>query len=78
MKRVALAMLSIYKSAVSPYMPGTCRFSPTCSEYAAEAVQAHGVLRGVTMTASRLARCRPGVKGGYDPAVVEPDPETTI
>ena len=54
-------------------MPGQCRFSPSCSQYAADAIDAYGVVRGTAMTVSRLVRCRPGVEGGYDPAV--PDKE---
>lgn len=73
MKRIALGLIKAYKAVVSPYMPGQCRYSPSCSEYAAEAVEAYGVVRGTAMTARRLVRCRPGVEGGYDPAV--PDDE---
>lgn len=73
MKPIALAALKVYKAAISPYMPGQCRFSPTCSEYATEAIQAYGVVKGSGMAASRLLRCRPGVEGGYDPAVPDHD-----
>ena len=73
MKPIALGLLKVYKATVSPYMPGQCRFSPTCSEYAAEAIEAYGVLKGSAKAANRLVRCRPGVVGGYDPAV--PDAE---
>lgn len=69
MKAIALGLIRLYKAAISPYMPGQCRFTPTCSEYAAEAVQAYGVLKGSSMALRRLSRCRPGVEGGYDPAV---------
>jgi hypothetical protein len=68
MKSLALAMLRVYKAIISPYMPGSCRFSPTCSEYAAEAITEYGVIKGAAKTVSRLARCRPGAEGGYDPA----------
>jgi putative membrane protein insertion efficiency factor len=73
MKPLVLGLIRAYKATISPYMPGQCRFSPTCSDYAAEAVQAYGVVKGSAMTARRLVRCRPGVEGGYDPAV--PDAE---
>ena len=78
MKPLALGLLKVYKAGISPYMPGQCRFTPTCSEYAADAINAHGVIKGTAMTARRLVRCRPGVQGGYDPAVsndfeTEPD-----
>ena len=69
MKPIALGLIKAYKVAISPYMPGQCRFSPTCSEYAADAITAYGVVRGSSMAAQRLVRCRPGVEGGYDPAV---------
>ncbi len=73
MRPIALGLIKAYKVALSPYMPSQCRFTPSCSEYAADAITAHGVIRGTAMTASRLVRCRPGVEGGYDPAV--PDDE---
>ncbi len=73
MRPIALGLIKAYKVTLSPYMPGQCRFSPSCSTYAAEAIEAYGVVRGTAMTASRLVRCRPGVEGGYDPAV--PDEE---
>ncbi len=76
MKPIALRLIKAYKVAVSPYMPGQCRYSPSCSEYAADAVEAYGVARGVAMTAKRLVRCRPGVEGGYDPAVPDAEFET--
>lgn len=69
MRPIALGLIKAYKVAISPYMPGQCRFSPSCSEYASEAISAYGVVRGSAMTAGRLVRCRPGVEGGYDPAV---------
>ena len=74
MKRIALALLKFYKAAISPYWPGVCRFHPTCSEYAAEAIGSHGVIRGSAMAARRLARCHPGASGGFDPV---PEPEQT-
>lgn len=73
MKPIALGLIKAYRVAISPYMPGQCRFSPTCSEYAAEAITAYGVVRGSAKAAHRLVRCRPGAEGGYDPAV--PDSE---
>jgi putative membrane protein insertion efficiency factor len=73
MRPIALGLIKAYKVVVSPYMPGQCRFSPTCSEYAADAITAHGVIKGTAMTASRLVRCRPGAEGGYDPAVPDDD-----
>ncbi|HZO93840.1 MAG TPA: membrane protein insertion efficiency factor YidD [Candidatus Baltobacteraceae bacterium] len=62
-----VAALRLYKAIVSPLLPPACRFAPTCSEYAAEAVQKHGVVRGGTLALRRLVRCGPWHPGGYDP-----------
>jgi hypothetical protein len=65
--RVAVFLLSVYKSFVSPLLPSSCKFYPTCSEYARDAVARHGVLRGLGLGLRRLLRCRPFSPGGYDP-----------
>ena len=67
MKRVLLAIIRFYKRAISPYLPPSCRFTPTCSEYAAEAIQKHGALKGLGLAVWRVMRCNPLCKGGYDP-----------
>ena len=69
-KKVLLSMLRGYKYAISPMFLPACRYVPTCSEYAMEAVDRYGVVRGSAKTIWRLLRCHPFVKGGYDP--VEP------
>ena len=56
-----------YQRVISPLLPSTCRFAPTCSEYAAQALTDHGVVRGIGLTLYRLARCHPFHPGGYDP-----------
>ena len=65
------AMLRIllrgYRYFVSPMLGATCRFHPSCSQYAEQALEAHGVLRGGWLTAHRLCRCGPWHSGGYDP-----------
>ena len=66
-KSVTLQLLRAYKWAISPMFPPACRFTPTCSEYAMEAIERFGVLHGGWMAAGRLLRCHPFVKGGYDP-----------
>ena len=66
-QRVALFLLRAYKWAISPMFPPACRYVPTCSEYAMEAVERYGTLRGTLMAIARLLRCHPFVKGGYDP-----------
>ena len=67
MKHIFLALLRLYKMAISPLLPPSCRFVPTCSEYAAEAVSRYGALRGGWLGLRRLVRCHPFHPGGYDP-----------
>jgi len=66
-KLVVLQLLRLYKGAVSPLLLPACRYVPSCSEYAMEAVERYGVLRGGGMALKRLLRCHPFVRGGYDP-----------
>jgi putative membrane protein insertion efficiency factor len=70
-KMIALGILRAYKWMLSPLLPASCRYVPTCSEYAMEAVERYGALRGGFKAAWRLLRCHPFVKGGYDPVVHE-------
>ncbi|HEY0407089.1 MAG TPA: membrane protein insertion efficiency factor YidD [Pyrinomonadaceae bacterium] len=67
MRIVLVSLLRFYKAAISPLLPPSCRFVPTCSEYAREAIERYGALRGSWMGARRLARCHPFHPGGYDP-----------
>lgn len=60
-------VLRAYKRVVSPLLPPACRFHPTCSAYAAEAVERHGVARGAVLASWRLLRCHPWSEGGFDP-----------
>lgn len=69
--RTILVALRVYKRVVSPLLPPACRFEPTCSVYAAEAVQRRGARRGAWLAVRRLVRCRPGVAGGYDPVPLD-------
>jgi len=69
MKSLVLWALRGYKRWISPALPPSCRYVPTCSEYAAEAVERHGALRGSLMAAWRLLRCHPFAAGGLDPVV---------
>jgi len=69
-KFVALQLLRAYKWAISPVLPPACRYVPTCSEYAVEAVERYGALRGGWMAFARILRCHPFARGGYDPVVV--------
>jgi putative membrane protein insertion efficiency factor len=68
-KLVVLQLLRGYKWAISPMLPPACRFVPTCSEYAQEAVERYGALLGGWKALTRLLRCHPFSKGGYDPVV---------
>jgi uncharacterized protein len=68
-KFVALQMLKAYKRAISPMLPAACRYVPTCSEYAMEAVERYGAMRGGWLAFARILRCHPFAGGGYDPVV---------
>jgi hypothetical protein len=67
MRVAILAILGVYRRCVSPLLPLACRFHPSCSAYAEEAVRRHGALRGGWLAARRLARCHPLCEGGVDP-----------
>lgn len=67
MKQSALWLLRWYKRAVSPLMPPACRYTPTCSEYAMEAIERHGLGRGSFLALRRVLSCHPFARGGYDP-----------
>jgi putative membrane protein insertion efficiency factor len=71
-----LALLWIYRRLISPALPPACRYYPSCSQYAQEAVRLHGPLRGPWLAARRLLRCHPWAPGGLDP--VPPRPGQTI
>ena len=67
MKYLVLDFLKLYKMFVSPFLPPACRFTPTCSEYAAGAVAKYGAIRGTWLAAKRILRCQPFCRGGFDP-----------
>ena len=67
MKTVLIGLLRFYRYAISPMLGRNCRFHPTCSEYAIEALERHGALRGGWLAAKRVGRCHPFNPGGYDP-----------
>ncbi|MGH7165771.1 MAG: membrane protein insertion efficiency factor YidD [Nitrospiraceae bacterium] len=67
MRQLCLSLIVIYQRWISPLLPPACRFEPTCSRYAREAIQRHGVLLGVAWAALRLLRCHPFHPGGFDP-----------
>jgi len=67
MKYLVLDFLRLYKTFLSPFFPPACRFTPTCSEYASQAVEKYGAIRGTWLGAKRILRCQPFCKGGFDP-----------
>ena len=67
MKNIALGILRFYQYAISPHFPPVCRYYPSCSAYAYEAVNKYGVLRGCMLAVRRIVRCHPLHRGGYDP-----------
>ena len=66
-KTVAILPIRVYRYVISPLIGPRCRFAPSCSEYAMEAIQKHGVIRGSALAARRIGRCHPWGGSGYDP-----------
>ena len=75
MARLLMLPIRGYRRFLSPLLPPTCRFTPSCSTYAMKALQTHGALRGSWLTMRRIARCHPFHPGGYDPV---PPPKGTV
>lgn len=67
MKKLALGLIRFYKKFISPALPPSCRYYPTCSEYTYQAIEKYGVLHGGWMGFKRIMRCHPFTRGGYDP-----------
>jgi len=67
MKYLVIDLLKLYKTFLSPFLPPSCRFTPTCSEYAMQAVEKHGAFKGIWLGFKRLMRCQPFCTGGHDP-----------
>ena len=67
MKQAVALVLRLYKGLISPMLPPACRYVPSCSEYAAEAVAQHGFFHGAALACWRVLRCNPLARGGYDP-----------
>ena len=67
MKGLLLALIRFYRSVISPLKPPCCRFLPTCSAYALEAIARYGAAKGSFLSVKRILRCNPFFKGGYDP-----------
>ena len=66
-KKLVLAFIRFYQKAISPLFPRSCRFWPTCSDYAIEAINTYGLVRGLLKTCIRVLKCNPFHPGGYDP-----------
>ena len=67
MKKAFMAAIRFYQKGISPHYPPRCRYIPTCSEYALEAVEKYGAVKGTFLATKRILRCNPFHKGGYDP-----------
>ncbi|MBF0520466.1 MAG: membrane protein insertion efficiency factor YidD [Nitrospirae bacterium] len=67
MKTILITMIQFYKAMLSPLLPSSCRFYPSCSDYCAEAIEKHGAFTGLLMSLKRVLRCHPISRGGYDP-----------
>ena len=73
MRRVCMAMIRFYQRHISPHFPAVCRFRPTCSQYALEAIGKYGAIRGIWLGFLRICRCNPWAKGGWDPVPLKFD-----
>lgn len=67
MKKIFIKLIKFYRKKISPLSPPRCKYVPTCSQYALEAIEKYGVLKGGFMSIWRILRCNPFSKGGYDP-----------
>ncbi len=76
MRAVLVFFIRCYQRCLSPMIPPCCRFEPTCSNYAIEAIRKKGILKGLLLATWRLLRCNPWCKGGYDPVERHPGEET--
>jgi uncharacterized protein len=70
-RRVAIAPIVVYQRVISPAFPRRCKYEPTCSRYAVEAIREFGVVRGLILAGWRLLRCNPLSHGGYDPVTAQ-------
>jgi uncharacterized protein len=77
MKRVLLALIRTYQVTISVFLGPRCRFYPSCSAYSSEAIEIHGVVKGLGMTVARVSKCHPFHPGGFDPVPTE-QPLSTV
>jgi len=71
--KLLIALIRAYQFTLSPYLGGSCRFLPSCSSYAIEAIRTHGAARGTVLAVRRLGRCHPFAHAGYDPVPAPSD-----
>jgi uncharacterized protein len=67
MKTIFISIIKLYKLLISPIFPQSCRFYPSCSDYAMESIDRYGIFKGVWLAARRITKCHPFHQGGYDP-----------
>ncbi|MCX7943834.1 MAG: membrane protein insertion efficiency factor YidD [Deltaproteobacteria bacterium] len=67
MSSLVIFIIKLYQQIISPLLPPSCRYHPTCSEYSIQAISQHGLLRGLLLSIYRIIRCNPFSRGGYDP-----------
>ena len=67
MRRASVGLIRVYRRYVSPMLPESCRYTPSCSLYTLQAIEKYGVMRGIPMGALRVLRCHPFARGGFDP-----------
>ena len=70
-RRIAVAPIAVYQRLISPAFPRRCKYEPTCSAYAVQAIREYGILRGLVLAAWRLLRCNPFSHGGFDPVAAQ-------
>lgn len=70
-RRIAIAPIRAYQRVLSPVLPARCKYHPSCSAYAVQAIESYGILRGAVLAAWRLLRCNPFSHGGYDPVAAQ-------
>ncbi|NLO19399.1 MAG: membrane protein insertion efficiency factor YidD [Ignavibacteria bacterium] len=71
LKQILLLLIKAYKLVISPLFLNSCRFYPSCSDYAYESIQRHGCIKGLFLTVKRISKCHPFHKGGYDPVPIK-------
>ena len=76
-RKLIILPIRLYKSCISPLLPPSCRFYPSCSTYAIQAIEMHGVIKGLWLGLRRILRCHPGSAGGFDPVPpITPSPRS--